>query len=157
LAVNLFGAYLSVDLTLPAIYFYCLFLPTHVSKEILCFSPHSYKLKDAVRIAETVKHVTRVLLLGTVAVVALSLLAISPQPAHATTPSLTIGQIQVFDPAGCPGTGWYSYTSSNGTQYNMVCQAANIYNCPNAAPLGFTFGYLSPSAGDEDGVASCRE
>lgn len=88
---------------------------------------------------------TKVLIVSVLAVVALCLLAAPIHTVHASSGSLPIGTwTPPANSTNCSGTGWYSYTASNGTTYYVTCQSMTI-SCPNTAPISVTFGYLSPA------------
>jgi hypothetical protein len=61
--------------------------------------------------------------------------------------SLSIGSLSTppVSLASCPGTGWYSYTSSIGVVTPMTCFTSAVTNCSNAQTLNLTYGYLSPA------------
>lgn len=96
----------------------------------------------------TIKIATRVLLISTLAALALCLLVAPVHPAHASSGgSLSIGSVTgqtTLLQCPAPGSHWASYTTGGTTQY-MNCVSARLTGCANALDLNFVYGYLSPS------------
>lgn len=102
---------------------------------------HSISLRPKSKIA------TKVFLVCTLGVIAFSLLSVRVQPVHASGTPLQLGMVGTQTTlTSCPGSGWYSYTNSQGQTTPMTCIATSITKCPNAQDLGLTFGYIYPIA-----------
>lgn len=102
--------------------------------------------ENPISLTSTTK-VTRILFVSTLAAVAFCLLVLPVHLVRASGSSLQIGNLNDPAPlASCPGSGWYSYTNSQGQVTPMSCFTNTVSNCLNAQTLQFNYGFIYPVA-----------